>query len=172
MDSFPLIVIAFTILSRFVQRGPFRRVQLRKEMARGRGRGKACTSNSEEKFVGNATRREGNTWLPYVWGPLYKYIIKVPFEGQAFFQRLFGHRFLPEKLKHLESTPQGEPLEPGVTYIPYTELCEPPLRLASILSHFGHPGTRYAIATLSTAAYTTTRFSPANLMRLQRASRI
>lgn len=169
MDSFPLIVIAFTILSRFVQRGPFRRVQLRKGMARGR---KACTSNSEEKFVGNATRREGNTWLPYVWGPLYKYIIKVPFEGQAFFQRLFGHRLLPEKLKHLESTPQGEPLEPGVTYIPYTELCEPPLRLASILSHFGHPGTRYAIATLSTAAYTTTRFSPANLMRLQRASRI
>lgn len=48
----------------------------------------------------------------YGEGPLYKYIIKVVFEGQAFFSTVSF-----EKLKHLESAPRGEPLEPGVTYI-------------------------------------------------------
>lgn len=77
---------------------------LKKKVSREGGR-KASRRNLLEtkKIRGRHTYGEG---------PLYKYIIKVVFEGQAFFSTVSF-----EKLKHLESAPRGEPLEPGVTYI-------------------------------------------------------
>lgn len=94
----------------------------------------------------------------YGEGPLYKYIIKVVFEGQAFFSTVSF-----EKLKHLESAPRGEPLEPGVTYIR-----NPPSGLDSFSFRPPRDTPRHRHAFQTCGVHTT----PANLMRLQRASRI